>query len=267
MLATPEPTPTPIPTSTPIPSPTPAPWDRANWNIVWHDEFEGKELDKTNWTFDLGGNGWGNAEWEVYTNRPENARVEDGKLIIEARQEPITFSGRPYSSARIKTQGLRAWQYGRIEARIKLPNGQGIWPAFWMLGENINNAGWPNAGEIDILEYIGKTPHQIYATIHAPGYSGGNGVGSNLVVDEDSLKNDFHVYALEWEPTELRWYFDDKEYFKVTDQDVPDKWIFDHPFFIIMNVAIGGRWPGYPDSTTVFPQRMYVDYVRVYQKP
>ena len=264
-MTTPEPTPTSIPT--PVPSST-AEWERAGWSIIWQDEFEAAELDLKNWTFDIGGNGWGNAEWEAYTDQPENVRVENGMLVIEAREDPTLPAGRPYSSARIKTQGLHAWQYGRIEARIKLPYGQGIWPAFWMLGENFNKVGWPAAGEIDILEFVGKEPNRIYATVHAPGYSGGSeGATSNLVVPTDTLKNDFHVYAIEWEENEIRWYFDDQQYFKLTPEDVPDQWIFDHPFFIIINLAVGGRWPGYPDETTVFPQFLYVDYVRVYQKP
>jgi beta-glucanase (GH16 family) len=235
--------------------------------MVWHDEFEGPELDLSNWTFDIGGNGWGNQEWQAYTNRPENVRIEEGMLVIEAREEPEFVRGREYSSARIKTQGLHAWQYGRIEARIKLPYGQGIWPAFWMLGEDLYKIGWPAAGEIDILEFIGREPDHIYATVHAPGYSGGDGVGGNLTVPAESLRNDFHVYAIEWEENEIRWYFDGREYFKRTSADVPDAWIFDHPFFLILNLAVGGRWPGYPDDTTVFPQFLYVDYVRVYQRP
>ncbi len=264
IMTTPEPTPTSVPT--PVPTPT-AIWERADWKIAWHDEFDGSQLDLKNWIFDIGGNGWGNQEWEYYSDRPENVRVEDGMLVIEAREEDITFSGKPYSSARIKTQGLQAWQYGRIEARMKLPYGQGIWPAFWMLGENINEKGWPGSGEIDIMEHIGREPDRIYATVHAPGYSGSNGIGSHLITSADTLKNDFHVYAIEWKENEIRWLFDEQEYFKLTPADVPEPWIFDHPFFIIMNVAVGGGWPGYPNSTTVFPQFMYVDYVRVYQRP
>src|SRR5215203_981152 len=240
-VATPEPTPTPVPS----PVPTDAPiWDRADWNIIWHDEFDGAELNRQNWTFDIGGNGWGNQEWEYYSDRSENVRLEDEMLVIEARVEDATFSGKPYSSARLKTQGLHAWQYGRIEARLKLPYGQGIWPAFWMLGENIGSKGWPASGEIDIMEHIGKEPDHIYSTVHAPGYSGGNGVGSNIITSADSLRNDFHVYAIEWEENEIRWYFDDQQYFKITPEDVPGEWIFDHPFFIILNLAVGGRWPG-----------------------
>lgn len=260
----------PEPRSTSVPSPMPTPtaeWDRVGWILAWHDEFDGSELNLKNWTFDIGGGGWGNQEWEAYTNRPENVRVENGMLVIEAREEPELIAGRNYSSARIKTQGLHAWQYGRIEARIKLPYGQGIWPAFWMLGDDINKKGWPAAGEIDILEFIGKEPDHIYATVHAPGYSGGDGVGSSLVVSAESLRDDFHVYAIEWAENEIRWYFDDQQHFKLTSQDVPDQWIFDHPFFIILNLAVGGRWPGYPNKTTVFPQFLSVDYVRVYQRP
>ena len=267
-MTTPEPTSTPAPTpsSTPEPSPTPV-WERTGWEIVWHDEFDGTELNRENWTFDIGGNGWGNQEWQAYTDRPENVRLENGMLVIEAREEPEFVRGRSYSSARIKTQGLHAWQYGRIEARIKLPYGQGIWPAFWMLGEDLNTKGWPAAGEIDIMEFIGREPDHIYSTVHAPGYSGGNGVGSNITVAPETLRNDFHVYAIEWEENKIRWYFDDQQYFKLTPEDVPDPWIFEHPFFIILNLAVGGRWPGYPDDTTVFPQYLVVDYVRVYQKP
>jgi len=262
----PEPTPTATQAPTPMPSPA-AEWEREGWIIAWRDEFDGPELNLKNWTFDIGGGGWGNQEWEAYTNRPENIRVEHGMLVIEARKEDELIGGREYSSARVKTQGLHTWQYGRIEARIKLPYGQGIWPAFWMLGDDLARKGWPAAGEIDIMEFIGKEPDHIYATVHAPGYSGGSGVGSSFVTSADSLKNDFHLYAIEWEENEIRWYFDDQQYFKVTAQDVPDEWVFDHPFFLILNLAVGGRWPGYPDETTVFPQFLYVDYVRVYQKP
>ena len=268
---TPEPTSTPKPTSTSTPAPTSTPlpthaaWELKGWNIVWHDEFDGSELNRENWNFDIGDNGWGNEEWQSYTDKPENVRIEEGMLVIEAREDTTLPSDRPYSSARIKTQGLHSWQYGRIEARMKLPYGQGIWPAFWMVGDI--DASWPAIGEIDILEHIGKEPKTIYATVHAPGYVGENGVGGSLVVPTDTLKNDFHIYAIEWEENELRWYLDDQEYFKLTPEDVPDEWIFRHPFYIILNVAVGGLWPGYPDDTTVFPQFLLVDYIRVYQRP
>jgi beta-glucanase (GH16 family) len=259
-LAAPAPTPTP----TLAPSPTPE-WERPGWTLVWQDEFEGDTLNLDNWTFDIGGNGWGNQEAEAYTNRPENVRVEDGMLVIEAREEPDMIAGKDYSSARLKTQGLQEFQYGRIEARLKLPYGQGLWPAFWMLGNDIYKKAWPVSGEIDILEFVGKEPGTVYATVHGPGYSGGDGVGSWLEVGEDTLRDDFHVYAIEWEADEIRCYFDDRQYFQLTPDQVPGEWVFDHPFFLILNLAVGGRWPGYPDDTTVFPQFLQVDYVRVYQ--
>ena len=258
------PAPTPVPTVMPTPT---AEWERPGWVMAWHDEFDGTALNRENWTFDTGGGGWGNQEWEAYTDRQENVRVENGMLVIEAREEPELVKGRNYSSGRIKTQGLQSWKYGRIEARLKLPYGQGLWPAFWMLGDDFSKKGWPTAGEIDIMEHIGREPDKLYATVHAPGYSGGDGVGTSMTTSAESLKNDFHVYAIEWQENEIRWYFDDQEYFKLTPADVPDEWIFNHSFFILLNLAVGGRWPGYPNDGTQFPQFFYVDYVRVYQKP
>jgi beta-glucanase (GH16 family) len=249
------------PNATPMASPTYS-WDSMGWNLVWSDEFNGAAIDPR-WVFEQGGGGWGNAEMEYYTNRPENARIENGLLIIEARQEQ--YGGRSYTSARLNSRVLHVFQYGRIEGRLKLPSGQGIWPAFWMLG---SNTSWPMGGEIDIMEYIGKTPDTIYQTVHGPGYAGARGISSRFVLTEDSLKNDFHVYAIEWQPNEIRWFVDALEVFKVTPDKIPagTQWVFDHPFYIILNLAVGGGWPGYPDSTTIFPQQLQVDYVRVYQK-
>ncbi|MFT3890512.1 MAG: glycoside hydrolase family 16 protein [Anaerolineales bacterium] len=255
--------PTTLAINLPTPLPTPAPWDRPGWNLVWQDEFDGKELDRTSWNFDLGAHGWGNNEWQTYTNDPKNVRLENGLLVIEARQDSSS-SKEEYTSARIKTQGFHSWQYGRIEARVKLPFGQGIWPAFWILGDN--GLPWPATGEVDIFEYVGSTPNTIYAHVHGPGYSGSNAIGSKLVLSEDSLQNEFHVYAIEWKENEIRWLCDEQEYFRLTPYDVPGEWVFDHPFYLIINVAVGGTWPGYPDKTTQFPQYMYVDYVRVYQQ-
>ena len=252
--ATPEPTP--APTATPV-------WLREGWDLVWQDEFEDTKIDLANWTFDIGGSGWGNNESQAYTDRPENARIEDGLLVIEARVE--RFVSRDYTSARLKTQGLQSWQYGRVEARITIPTGQGIWPAFWMLGDNIEQVNWPNSGEIDVMENIGSEPQRIHGTVHGPGYSGGSGIGASHILVGEPYNLDFHEYAIEWEPEEIRWYMDDTQYFTLTPDDVPGEWVYDHPFFIILNVAVGGQWPGYPDDTTIFPQQMLVDYVRVYQ--
>jgi len=259
--ATPQPTAT--ATTPPIPSPTYG-WDSTGWKLAWSDEFNGTTIDPKNWIFDKGGNGWGNVEMEYYTDRPENARVENGMLVIEARQEK--YEGLNYTSARLNTRGLQEFTYGRIEARMKLPSGQGIWPAFWMLG---SNASWPLGGEIDVMEYVGKTPDSVYQTIHGPGYSGAKGIGSHFALTADALKNDFHVFAIEWAPNEIHWFVDGQEVFKVTPDQIPTgtQWVYDHPFFIILNLAVGGSWPGFPDSTTVFPQQLQVDYVRVYQKP
>lgn len=254
--------PTPVPTPTPMPSPTYG-WDSTGWKLTWSDEFDGTAVDTANWNYDKGGNGWGNVELEYYTDRPENARLENGNLVIEARHED--YEGLGYTSARLNTRGKQEFTYGRIEARMKLPSGQGIWPAFWTLG---SNSSWPLGGEMDIMEYIGKTPDTVYQTVHGPGYSGAHGVGSRIVLGADTLKNDFHVYAIEWQENEVRWFVDSQEVFKVTPDKIPAgaKWVYDHPFFIILNLAVGGGWPGYPDSTTVFPQQLLVDYVRVYQK-
>jgi len=240
---------------------------RADWKLVWHDEFDGSGLDVTKWVRETGGGGWGNNELEFYTARAENARLEGGHLVIEARAEP--FGNRQYTSARLKTAGLGAWKYGRIEARIRIPRGQGIWPAFWLLGDDIPQVGWPACGEIDIMENIGKEPGRVHGTVHGPQYSGAKGVSAPY--DQPGggggpFADDYHVYAVEWEANAIRWYVDSAHYATVTPKDLPGRWVFDHPFFIILNVAVGGGWPGNPDSTTVFPQRMLVDYVRVYQK-
>ncbi|HUF38435.1 MAG TPA: glycoside hydrolase family 16 protein [Anaerolineales bacterium] len=246
-----------------LPTPTPE-WELEGWELVWHDEFEGDALDPASWTFDLGAGGWGNNERQHYTDRPENLRIEDGVLVIEARQE--TYRAGDYTSARIKTQGLGAWRYGRIEARIRVPTGQGIWSAFWMLGEDFPSAGWPRSGEIDIMENIGE-PDRVYGTVHGPGYSGGGGVSAGYTYPGPPLHEGFHVYAVEWGPAEIQWYVDGVSFHRVSADSLPGDWVYDHPFFIILNLAVGGEWPGYPDDTTVFPQQMQVDYVRVYRDP
>jgi beta-glucanase (GH16 family) len=258
------PTQTPEPTLEPTPEPTPV-WEREGWTIIWQDEFDGAELDPSRWEAEIGGHGWGNNEYQFYTNRPENVRLEDGHLVIEARDE--FFVRRHYTSGRIKTQGLFSFTYGRAEARMKLPFGQGIWPAFWMLGEDIGTNPWPASGEIDIMEHIGRQPRHIYGTVHGPGYSGSGGVGHFTTFPDMTLSENFHVYAIEWEPEEIRWYVDDEQFFKLTPEQVPGEWIFDKPFFMLINLAVGGYWPGYPDDSTVFPQFLTVDYVRVYQRP
>jgi beta-glucanase (GH16 family) len=248
------------------------------WSLIWSDEFNGaagSPVDTTKWVFDIGGGGWGNNELEYYTNSAPNASMDgNGNLVITAIKETLPRKKRcwygrcQYSSARIKTAGTFMQAYGRFEARIKVPYGQGIWPAFWMLGKNINKVGWPRCGEIDIMENIGREPAKAHGTIHGPGYSGANGIGAAYNLSTGAFADDFHLFAIEWEPGgAIRWYVDGNLYQTRTQADLPAGavWVFDRPFFILLNLAVGGSWPGNPDATTVFPQRMYVDYVRVYQ--
>jgi beta-glucanase (GH16 family) len=239
------------------------------FRLVWSDEFDGPAgtgPDTAKWTRETGGNGWGNNELEYYTDRTDNAAMDgQGALVITAKSEP--FMGRDYTSARLKTQGHFEPVYGRIEARLDIPEGQGIWPAFWLLGNDIGSAGWPACGEIDVMENIGREPTIIHGTLHGPGYSGGNGVGESYSLPDGARFADaFHVYAVEWGTSEIRWYVDGDLYQTRTPADLPGEWVYDHPFFIIMNVAVGGQWPGNPDGTTSFPQEMKIDYVRVYEK-
>jgi len=235
------------------------------WRLDWSDEFDGAALDPAKWTPELGGHGFGNHELQYYTARPENLRVAGGMLVIEARRED--YRGMQYTSARIKTAGLVERRYGRFEARIKLPRGQGIWPAFWMLGADIGTAGWPRSGEIDIMENIGREPGLVHGTVHGPGYSGEHGFGAAAALPAGQrYADDFHLYAVEWEPGEIRWYRDGQQYHTARAGKVPGEWVFEHPFFMLLNLAVGGDWPGKPDAGTAFPQQMLVDYVRVYRK-
>lgn len=257
--------------STPsAPPPTPG----GTWVLSWSDEFagaNGSAPDSSKWAYDLGGGGWGNNELETYTARTQNAQIQDGNLVIAALQETYTGSDgipRNFTSARLKTQGLFSQANGRFEARIKIPYGQGLWPAFWMLGNDVASNGWPTCGEIDIMENVGKLPATVYGTLHGPGYSGGNGLTASTALATGKFADDFHVYAVEWEGTTIRFYMDSVLYATRTSADIPagSPWVFDHPFFMILNVAVGGNWPGAPDGSTTFPQKMLVDYVRVYKR-
>ncbi len=244
--------------------------------LVWSDEFDGpakSSPDSSKWSFDTGGGGWGNNELEYYTSRLQNAFINGkGKLVIKALRENYTGPDnvtRNYSSARLITKGKFTQKFGRLEARIKLPFGQGIWPAFWMLGSDIDTAGWPNCGEIDIMENIGREPSANHGSLHGPGYSGGSPLsGIYTLPDGQHFSDAFHVFTIEWEPTAIRFYVDGNLYQTRTPADVPpgSRWVFDHPFFILLNVAVGGNWPGSPDATTSWPQSMLVDYVRVYKE-
>lgn len=240
-------------------------------NLVMEDNFDADGApNQSFWNFDLGvgtaltGDGWGNNELQYYTDRDKNIKVEDGMLHMTAHRE--NFMGSAYTSARINTVGKVEQAYGRFEARIKLPWGQGVWPAFWLLGDNINEVGWPQCGEIDIMEYRGQEPTNLLGSVHGPGYSGGGSIGKNYNLINDRFDTDFHIFGIEWGPDYINYYVDDVLYNRITPEDVTGEWVYDHDFYIIMNLAIGGNFVGSPNAQTVFPQTMLVDYVRVYQQ-
>ena len=256
----------------------PKPPVTSDYTLVWADEFNGPDgsaPDSSKWTYDLGGKGWGNKELECYTNRSQNAHVQGGNLVITAQREGTPFACSDgttsiYTSARIKTEGLFRQAYGRFGARIKIPAGQGMWPAFWMLGNDITSVGWPKSGEIDIMENIGKELGTVHGSLHGPSTTSRTSDATapfSLPVGQN-FADAFHLYAVEWEPGVVRFYVDTSLYATFTQSQWPSggTWAFDHPFFVILNVAVGGSWPGSPDSTTQFPQQMLVDYVRVYTK-
>ncbi|HKV78118.1 MAG TPA: glycoside hydrolase family 16 protein [Candidatus Sulfotelmatobacter sp.] len=247
----------------------------AKWTLTWSDEFDSSNdsaIDRSKWVVEAGGTGWGNHELEYYTNRPQNAFIKDGSLLIKARRENYTGTNgvnRNYTSARLKTASKFSQVYGRFEARIKIPAGQGMWPAFWMLGDDVDKAGWPACGEIDIMENIGREPSTVHGSIHGPGFVGADGIEAPYTLPgKGRFADDFHIFAVEWEPNAIRFYVDDALYVTRTRADLRLgwKWVFDHPFFLLLNLAVGGDWPGNPDATTVFPQTMLVDYVRVYER-
>lgn len=240
-----------------------------NFNtITMQDEFDVDGAPNSDiWTFNIGRgtNGWGNNELQYYTDRPENVTVQNGFLIITAEKED--FQGASYTSARLLTKGLFEQTYGRFEARIKLPWGQGIWPAFWLLGDDSNGTQiWPQIGEIDIMEYVGSKPTEVFGTVHGPGYSGGESISKPYFLKNDRFDNGFHVFGIEWAPDYINFYVDNVLYNQITPEDVPGEWVFNRgPFYIILNMAVGGSLPGNPNEETVFPQTMLVDYVRVYE--
>jgi beta-glucanase (GH16 family) len=241
---------------------------------TWADEFNlpaGTPVDGSKWKFDIGGGGWGNNELQYYTNRTSNVAHDGaGNLVITARRENPSgfgcwYGSCQYTSARLLTQDRFTQAYGRFEARIKIPRGQGIWPAFWMLGNDIGTNPWPNSGEIDIMENIGSVPGTVHGSLHGPGYSGGNPLtGSYTLPGGQALADAFHNYAVEWGPDTVTWFLDGMQYSRKTRADAgANRWVFDHPFFMILNVAVGGNWPGSPNASTVFPQSMVIDWVRV----
>ena len=231
----------------------------AGYRLVWSDEFTGNSIDRSKWTYDLGGGGWGNNELECYTDRGENAYVADGLLHIRARKE--SYDGKSYTSARLKTKGLFEFQYGYVEARIALPAGSGIWPAFWMLGQNIDDVSWPACGEIDILEAI-NDENKVYATCHWSANGGHADYGTNRNLDV----TDFHTYFLDWTSNSIKVGVDGTQYYEMTIKDnVGQTGAFHKKFFFLLNVAVGGNWPGFNVNDAQFPTEMKVDFIKVYQ--
>ncbi len=232
--------------------------------LVWADEFNYEGLpDANKWVMEIGGEGWGNNEWEYYTDRIENAEVEDGILTITARKE--TFANSQYTSARLVTLNTYSWKYGKIEAKLKLPYGKGIWPAFWLLGNSFEEVGWPACGEIDIMEMVGGTDgdNTIHGTVHWDNNGQHASYGNSKTLSSGIFADDFHIFSLEWDSKKIVWKLDDEQY-HVIDITPAELSEFRDEFFIILNLAVGGDWPGYPDASTVFPQTFEIDYVRVY---
>ncbi|MBD3336964.1 MAG: family 16 glycosylhydrolase [Candidatus Eisenbacteria bacterium] len=238
--------------------------------LIWQDEFNGpagQPPDPAKWNFDIGTD-WGNAQLEYDTDRPENVSLDgQGNLAITAREEQ--YEGSSYTSGRINTRGKFALARGRFEARLQLPVGQGLWPAFWLLGDNFGVVGWPECGEIDIMEYRGQEPNVVHGSLHGPAYSGAGAVTGRFILPGDGFDAGFHTFAVEWKEGAIAWFVDGQVYQRRTPADLPPggRWVFDHPFFILLNVAVGGSFVGAPDSSTQFPQTMLVDWVRVYRLP
>lgn len=234
--------------------------------LVMQDEFDTNGAPNSAiWTYDIGtgSNGWGNNELEYYTNSSDNVKVEDGMLQITAKKQ--AFMGSEYTSARLLTKGLFEQKYGRFEARIKMPWGQGIWPAFWLLGADSDTVTWPLCGEIDIMEYKGQEPTVTHGTVHGPGYSGATAITKSYDLINNRFDTDFHIFGIEWGKNYINFYVDDVLYNQITPDKVTGEWVYDKPFYIILNLAVGGNYVGSPNNETTFPQTMLVDYVRVYE--
>jgi beta-glucanase (GH16 family) len=244
-------------------SPTPV----EGWRLTWADEFDAAEGEgpAEPWGFDEGATGWGNAELQSYT-RDNALHNGEGQLVITAREEAV--EGAAYTSARLNTKGRFAQQYGRFEARLRVPAGQGLWPAFWLLGADIDTVGWPTCGELDAMEVRGAEPETVQSAAHGLGFSGGASIYDSITLDEGSLADDFFTYAVQIDEGRVSFWFDDQRVMDLTAADLPEgsAWPFDKPMFPIVNLAVGGTFGGDPDETTVFPAELVVDHVRVYAR-
>ena len=258
------PTPTPVPTATEVNA---EPRDYALYTeMVWGDEFTGSAIDPGKWGYDIGGGGWGNNELEYYTSSPENSYINNGNLVIEAKKQ--SQGGRDYTSARMLTKNKQTFKYGRVDVRAKLPQGQGIWPAIWMLGADIDQNNWPKCGEIDMMELRGQEPNKFLTTMHFPTSSGAHGYkgGPDQVLPTGNFSDAFHTFSVVRSKDQMRFFLDGNLYYTFSPGDVNGGgYPFNNPFFMILNIAVGGDFLGNPNASTPFPQRMEVDYVRYYQ--
>ena len=241
------------------------PLEYEGMELFWQEEFAGNNINPNFFTHEFGDHGWGNNELQNYGDNPANSSIQDGNLVICARKE----SDGSYTSARIVTKDKVEFTFGRVDIRAKVPGTQGIWPALWMLGADIDEVGWPACGEVDIMELVGHDHNTIHGTAHmgnqGQGFSIFKGDSASIGSDETFL-DEFHVFSIIWEQNSIKWLLDDEEFFSLTPSDVaPELWRFNHDFFFIFNVAVGGNWPGYPDATTVTPAKMTIDYIRVFQ--
>jgi len=248
----------------------PAVDSKVSWDMVWSDEFDGDSLqqpDTTIWTFDIGrgNNGWGNGELQYYTDRTENVFIDGaGHLVIRAFRED--YKEASYTSARLKTKRKVEQKYGKFEARIQAPTGMGIWPAFWMLGSNIDSVGWPVCGEIDIMEVIGEERNEIHGSLHGPGHSAGEAITTTYTLPKGQMDEDFHIFSVEWDADSIVFFVDNQPYQTVRKSRIKGKWVYNTPFFMLLNLAIGGTYVGFPTAETPFPKEMIIDYVRVYER-
>ena len=247
-------------------------WDKEGWALVWNDEFDGPALNLEKWSYEIGGHGWGNNELQYYSDDDSTAFIQDGKLVLRADIVPQGTGSadnlRYFSSARLRTSGKGDWRYGRIEVKAKLALGQGIWPAIWMLPTDWMYGGWPESGEIDIMEHVGYDPGRVHGSIHTGSYNHKINTqrgGSKLL---DKISSKFYVYAIEWYEDRIDFLIDDAKYFSFQNDGKNDfnTWPFNQRFHLLINIAVGGNWPGSPDETTQFPTEMEVEYVRVYEK-
>ena len=240
-----------------------SPMSYSGYKLLWHDEFTATQIDTSIWGYDLGGNGWGNNELEYYTNSPNNSYISNGMLVIEARKEKM--GGRDYTSARMLTQRKKEFTYGRIDMRAKIPTLPGMWPALWMLGANIDTLPWPFCGETDIMEVVGKDPWKLYGTLHFADSLGHHQQSGGTIQYEEDFSKRFHVYSLNWTPSTIEWLLDGKVVYSADISKVKNH-AFNKPSFVLFDLAVGGDFPGSANITSAFPQRMLVDYIRVFQK-